>query len=520
MTLLSQIPRADNIPPDMHPPETEARQFIAGNLREWDGRVTEIRSPVPLRDGDDIRFPRLGSIPELDSPVALEALDAAMGAFAFGDGAWPMLSLEERAATVRAFLDAVRPLRTHIALHIMWEVGKVYHEALNEFDRTLEYALETIDAALDLDKRERRDTSLQQVVGRVDLLPIGVVLCVGPYNYPFYETLTNAIPALLMGNSVIIKAPPRGGLLYAHLLPILAEHFPDGIVSVLFGASEELLPPLMEHGGIDVFAFIGTSTVADRLISLHPAPHRLHTLLGLEAKNAAIVLPDAPMDITIEECVKGALAFNGQRCAAIKMILVHESIADTFIERMAEEFTAIEPGMPWEQARVTPISSREHARWLSELLEDAREEGAVIENPGGGERVYTLMRPALVTGVSEGMRLFGEEQFGPLLPVLRFTNEDEALSYVKYSRYGQQCSIFDTDPVRLRRMVTAAAHYVGRVNINGKCQRGPDHFPFTGKRDSALGTVSIEEALRRFCVSTVIATPEYPENTALWKRLF
>ena len=476
-------------------------------------------SPIPVRDIDEISYIRLGSLPELEAGHAKEALEAALSAFALGDGPWPSFSLAQRAQHVRDFVDAVRPLRERIARHIMWEVGKVYDEALNEFDRTLEYTLETIDAALDLDRRERRDTSLQQVVGRVDLLPIGVALCVGPYNYPFYETLTNAIPALLMGNSVIIKAPDRGGLLYAHLLPMLAEHFPVGTVSVLFGDGEVLLPTLMESGHIDILAFIGTSAVADALIAAHPRPHRLHLVLGLEAKNAAIVLPDAPMDITVEECMKGALAFNGQRCAAIKMILVHENIADTFIGELRAALERIEPGMPWEDVRLTPVSSPAHADWLAELLEDAVNSGAVIENHGGGERHFTLMRPALLTGVTADMRIFEEEQFGPLLPVLRFTGEQEALSYIRESRYGQQCSVFGQTPAQLQRIVTAASRYVGRVNINGKCQRGPDHFPFTGKRDSALGTVSIEDALRRFCISTVVATPEYPANTLLWKKL-
>lgn len=517
------FPLPDNIPQQYRPPFVDVRRYLCHNIQEWDGPVQDIFSPIPLRSEagsvQPARYPHLGALPALGGEEALAALDAARAAFDHGDGAWPSLSLEERARRVRHFVAALRPLRDRIALHIMWEVGKVYSEALNEFDRTLEYTVETIDAALALDKRERRDTSLQQVVGRVDLLPIGVVLCVGPYNYPFYETLTNAIPALLMGNSVIIKTPPRGALLYAHLLSLFAEHFPKGTVGLLFGDGEDLLVPLMASGRIDVFAFIGGSTVADALIARHPAPHRLHKVLGLEAKNAAIIQPDAPMDITIEECVKGTLAFNGQRCAAIKMIFVHENIAEEFMQRMASALDDATPGMPWEDVRCTPLSSPEHAAWLSTLLDDALQKGAVIRNSRGGERLLTMMHPALLSGVTQDMRLYAEEQFGPIIPVVVYGELREALDYIKHARYGQQCSVFSSSPEELSRIIAIAARYVGRVNINGKCQRGPDHFPFTGKRDSALGTVSIEEALRRFCISTVIATPEYPENTALWSRL-
>ncbi|MFA6234227.1 MAG: aldehyde dehydrogenase family protein, partial [Bacteroidota bacterium] len=371
MDLYDRIPSPDRIPSDMQPPFVELRQYLCTTPELWEGAQQPVFSPIPIRDGELVRFPQLGSHPDLGEAEAVRVLDAALEAFDLGDGAWPSLPLVERAGCVRAFVEALRPLRDTIALHIMWEVGKVHTEALNEFDRTLEYALETVTSALALDKRERRDTSLQQVIGRVDLLPIGVVLCVGPYNYPFYETLTNAIPALLMGNSVIIKAPPRGGLLYAHLLPHFAAHFPPGTVGLLFGDGERLLGPLMNSGRIDVLAFIGSSAVADELIARHPSPHRLHIVLGLEAKNTAIIFPDAPMDITVEECVKGALAFNGQRCAAIKMILVHEDAAETFLERVASELERSDPGMPWEDVRCTPLSSPEHADWLQELLEDA-----------------------------------------------------------------------------------------------------------------------------------------------------
>lgn len=514
------IPRAEDIPERFRFPALEQHDYLQGGIRHWDGPMQQIDSPLPLRDGSGgISQARLGSVPRLSRAVAESAVRAAAEAFDAGDGPWPALSLEQRADIVRAFVEDLRPLRDRVALHIMWEVGKVYEEARNEFDRTLEYTLETVDAALDLDKRERRDTSLQQVVGRVDLLPIGVTLCVGPYNYPFYETLTNAIPALLMGNTVIIKAPPQGALLYGLLLPVFARHFPDGIVTVLFGDGEELLLPIMRSGQVSVLAFIGTSATADALIAAHPAPHRLHVVLGMEAKNAGIVLPDAPMDITVEEVVKGALAFNGQRCAAIKILFVHEDVAGDLLARIRDQFAATEAGMPWEDVRCTPVISPAHAEYLAGLCSDACAKGAVIENPGGGERLHTLMRPALLSGVREDMRIYEEEQFGPILPVIVFRRVDEALHYMKHARYGQQCSVFGSDPALLRRVITAAARYVGRVNINGKCQRGPDHFPFTGKRDSALGTVSIEEALRRFCISTVIATPEYPENTALWKRL-
>ncbi|MCZ7557150.1 MAG: aldehyde dehydrogenase family protein [Bacteroidia bacterium] len=520
MSLAERIVSRGDIPRDYRFEETHITEVLAGGRIAWKGETVPSQSPVPLRRNDGLAAYALpGSFPACDEEHAMLALDAALEAWDEGDGIWPSMSMEGRAMVLHALLERIRPLRERIASHIMWGVGKAWTEALNEFDRTLEYAADTIRSGMELQQRMRTDQSLQQVTGRAELQPIGVALCVGPYNYPFYETLTNVIPALLTGNTVIVKAPTRGELLYAPLLPIFDKLLPQGALNMVFGDGEMLLPPLMRSGKIDVFAFIGTSRVADALIAEHPCPHRLHSILGLEAKNMAMVLPDAPMEHTVAEIVKGALAFNGQRCAALKLIAVHESIEAEFLEQLRAAVSPLLPGMPWENSRVTPVISADHAEYLERMLEEAVHFGARIVNEDRPEPVMTLYPPALLADVTADMRIAQEEQFGPIIPVMRITSADEAVSMLKSSRYGQQLSVFSSSATALREVTRTVARYVGRINVNGKCQRGPDHFPFTGRRDSALATVSIEDALLRFSVATVTAVPETEDNLRIWQEM-
>jgi glyceraldehyde-3-phosphate dehydrogenase (NADP+) len=520
-TLSFVFPSPGNLPPQAGslPSVWIHRILRDGALLPWDGPMTEVRSPIPLSFEDGIGLPVIGSLPAQTGDSALEALASAQRAYDHGRGPWPAAPLAARAAAVMAFLTALEAQRKDFVPLMMWEVAKPLQECDAEFERSLEYGRDTVSAALDMQTREDVPQVLHDVVGRIERTPIGVALVTGPYNYPLYETLTNLVPALLMGNTCVLKPPPHGGLLMGLLQPLLCAHFPPGAVNLVFGAGDAVLPPLMRDGGVDVFAFIGTSAVAAALIREHPAPHRLHLLLGLEAKNAAIVLPGADLHRAAAECLKGALAYSGQRCAAIKMVFVHVAEERRLLAIMQEQLTAVRTGLPWDEVRVTPVITPEHAAYLTGLLEDAQASGAHIVNSGGGSRAWTLMTPALLSGVTTGMRIAQEEQFGPIVPVIAYREIAEVDAWLAASRFGQQVSLFGGDARLLAAVTEQCLRSVGRVNINSKCQRGPDHFPFTGRRDSALGSVSIEEALDRFSIKTVVATPAHAEDLALWDAL-
>jgi len=309
-------------------------------------------------------------------------------------------------------------------------------------------------------------------------------------------------------------------LLHQPLLQAFCDCFPPGVVNTVYGDGATVTGPLMKSGRIDVLAFIGSSRVGDILKHQHPKPHRLRCVLGLEAKNAGIVLEDADIDLAAKEAVLGSLSFNGQRCTALKILFVHRSRVDEFLQKFVDGVAKLKPGMPWDDGvRITPLPEPGKTGWMSEMIKDAVEKGAKVVNPDGGSVCNTLMLPAVIYPVKPGMKLYSEEQFGPVVPILPFDDIEEPMNYVIDSNYGQQVSIFGSDPDRMAEMIDAMVNQVCRVNINAQCQRGPDSFPFTGRKDSAEGTLSVSDALRVFTIRTLVASKENDINRQLIKSI-
>jgi acyl-CoA reductase-like NAD-dependent aldehyde dehydrogenase len=201
---------------------------------------------------------------------------------------------------------------------LMWEIGKSLADANKEFDRTVEYIYDTIDALKDVDRASSRFIIEQGIVGQIRRSPLGVVLCMGPFNYPLNETYTTLIPAILMGNTILFKPPKHGTLLHYPMLEAFRTCFPQGVVNTIYGRGNSVVPELMKSGKINVLTLIGSSKVADQLKKMHPKVNRLRAVLGLDAKNAGIVLANADLELAVKESILGTLSFNGQRCTAIK----------------------------------------------------------------------------------------------------------------------------------------------------------------------------------------------------------
>ncbi len=480
-----------------------------GEIRHWDGPCREVFSPV-CHDGRPVA---IGSFPLMTEDAALATLDAAVRAYDQGRGYWPTCTVSERISHVEQFAFRMQEVREEVVTLLMWEIGKSLGDARKEFDRTLDYIRDTIDAVKELDRVSSRFVIEQDVVAQIRRAPLGVVFCMGPYNYPLNETFTTLIPALIMGNTAVLKPPRHGVLLYRLLLRAFQESFPPGVVNTIYGEGSKIAGPLMASGKVDVLAFIGSSRVADALKAQHPKPHRLRCVLGLDAKNAAIILPDADLDRTVTECLLGSLSYNGQRCTALKILFVHEALREAFLEKLAAAVSALPCGLPWEDGvKITPLPTLKQVAYMRELLDDAAAHGGAVVNPGGGQANGTLMCPAVVCPVTPDARLYREEQFGPIVPICPFTDLDEPMHYVTESNYGQQVSIFGADSAQIAALIDPLVNQVCRVNINSQCQRGPDTFPFTGRKDSAEGTLSVSDALRVFTIRTLVAAKQTDEN--------
>ena len=507
-TIHSLFPAKENIPPEflITSPLRQDVYLVDGELRHWAGPMQDVVSPVYVKTAAGLSPHPLGSYPLLTNQEAQDALQAALRAYDQGRGRWPTLSVADRVRHVEDFAYRMQDKKSEVVRLLMWEIGKSYPDAEKEFDRTVEYIKDTIEAVKELDRASSRFTITQGVIGQIRRGPLGVVLCMGPFNYPLNETFTTLIPALIMGNAVIFKPPRIGVLLHAPLLEAFREAFPPGVVNTVYGDGATVVGPLMASGDIDVLAFIGSSRVADLLKQQHPRPHRLRSVLGLEAKNAAIILPDADLALTVNECVLGTLSYNGQRCTALKMVFVHEQIAEAFLAHLTNAIQSLSIGMPWDKdVQLTPLPEPDKPAYLTELLADAQRYGARIVNPAGGTVHHTFFYPALVYPVNNQMRLYREEQFGPVIPVAAFHDIETPIRYIVESNYGQQVSIFGQDATTIAALIDPLVNQVCRVNINSQCQRGPDTFPFAGRKDSAEGTLSVSDALRVFSIRTLVA---------------
>ncbi len=502
-----------NVPPPIHQRET----LVNGELRPWTGPVETVRSAICVRTADgSLEQVELGSHPIGGIAEAKVALDAAVAAYDNGRGEWPTMTVAQRIACMQDFTKQMVARRDQIVNLIMWEIGKTLPDSQKEFDRTVEYMKATIEALKNLDNDNSRFTIVEGTIGQIRRTPLGVVLCMGPYNYPLNETFATLIPALIMGNTMVFKPPKFGVLLFQPLLEAFRSAFPKGVINTVYGKGSEVVPMLLESGQVNVLTLIGSSRVADHLKKMHPKVNRLRAILGLDAKNAAIVLPDANVELAVKECLLGSLSFNGQRCTALKMLIVHRSIVDKFLARFTEELARLKTGMPWDKGvTLTPLPEFGKVEHMTRLVADATEKGARVINEGGGASSGTLFYPAVVYPVKEGMLLYREEQFGPIVPVMAFDDIDTALDYVITSEHGQQVSIFSEDADTIGRLVDPLVNQVCRVNINCQCQRGPDVFPFTGRKDSAEGTLSVTDALRSFSIRSMVAAKQTGDSKRL-----
>jgi len=497
--------------------QLEQREYLVnGTLRTWDGPLAQVRSPVYLATANGDEQVILGSTPLLDAETALTALDAAVHAYDRGQGEWPTMRVAERIQHVEAFLRRMREQREAVVKLLMWEIGKNLKDSEKEFDRTCDYIVDTINALKELDRRSSRFELEQDTLGQIRRVPMGVALCMGPYNYPLNETFTTLIPALIMGNTVVFKPAKLGVLLIRPLLEAFRDSFPAGVINVIYGSGRETVSALMASGKIDIFAFIGTNKAASDLKKLHPKPHRLRAALGLDAKNPAIVLPEVDLDNAVNECVTGSLSFNGQRCTALKILFVHEDVVEGFIEKFNRKVQSLVPGMPWDNGvALTPLPEAGKIDYLKALVADAQDKGATVINPNGGQTRASFFYPAVLYPVNAGMRVYQEEQFGPVVPIVPYRDLETVIDYVLESDFGQQLSIFGTDSAEVGRLVDTFANQVGRININAQCQRGPDTYPFNGRKNSAEGTLSVHDALRVFSIRTLVATKFQDSNKAL-----
>ncbi len=492
--------------------------LMNGELVRWNGDKDEVHSTISSTP--DYKPTLLGTVPHMDESTALKVLNAACNAYQKGQGEWPTMKVSHRISCMEKFVSVMETKREEVVKLLMWEIGKSLPDSKKEFDRTVDYIYDTINEYKQLDRDSAKFLKHDNVHAHIRRGPLGVVLCLGPYNYPLNETFALLIPALIMGNTVVFKPAKHGVLLLSPLLEAFKDSFPKGVINIIYGRGREVAAPIMKSGRVDVLALIGNSKSAIALQDQHPHKNRLRLVLGLEAKNPAIILPDADLDLAINECISGSLSFNGQRCTALKILYVHEEVREEFNKRFAQRVDALKYGNPWEEGvTLTPLPDPDKPHYIQGLIDDAQNKGASILNKKGGQTSENFIFPAVLYPVTPEMRVYREEQFGPVIPIKPFTDINDLLDEIADSNYGQQVSLFGKNVLELSPLIDTLVNLVCRVNLNSACQRGPDVFPFTGRKDSAVATLSVHDALRSFSIRTFVASKDNAYNNEILKQL-
>ncbi|MCL4376415.1 aldehyde dehydrogenase family protein [Candidatus Parvarchaeota archaeon] len=400
-------------------------------------------------------------------------------------------------------LELINKVRKEIDLHreeivetLMKESGKAYSSANGEINATIErLRLSMEDSRKIMGEYIPGDWSSDTTrkIALVIREPLGVVLGISPFNYPVYTSVAKILPALLSGNAVIVKPPSSDPI----ALLMCAEIFrkcgvPAGTLQVITGSGEITGDSLTESDKINMISFTGSTNVGKHISNV-AGLKKIHLELG--GKGTAIILEDADLELAAKECVKGSLELAGQRCDAVSRVLVLDSIADKFYEKLKEHLKDYKFGNPLDGKDINmgPVINKKAAERIDSMVKDAVKKGAKLVS--GGKFKDSYYEPTLLEDVPLTADIANEETFGPVITAIRVKNEDEAIKIANESKYGLDSAVFTNDFYKSWRIMKALQ--VGNVTLNGAPSHGTAYFPFGGVKDSGAGKegvgYSIEE---------------------------
>ncbi|ORP01777.1 NADP-dependent glyceraldehyde-3-phosphate dehydrogenase [Streptococcus mitis] len=450
---------------------------------EWKSSEKEITIYSPINQEE------LGTVPAMSQAEVDEAMQAARAALP----AWRALSAVERAAYLHKTAAILERDKEKIGSILAKEVAKGIKAAIGEVVRTadlIRYAAEEglriTGQAMEGGGFEAASKNKLAVVRRE---PVGVVLAIAPFNYPVNLSGSKIAPALIAGNVVMFKPPTQGSISGLLLAKAFEEAgIPAGVFNTITGRGSEIGDYIIEHKEVNFINFTGSTPIGERigrLAGMRPI------MLELGGKDAALVLEDADLEHAAKQIVAGAFSYSGQRCTAIKRVIVLESVADTLVTLLQAEVAKLTVGDPFDNADITPVIDNASADFIWGLIEDAQEKGAQALTPI--KREGNLLWPVLFDQVTKDMKVAWEEPFGPVLPIIRVTNVEEAIAFANESEFGLQSSVFTNDFKKAFEI--AEKLEVGTVHINNKTQRGPDNFPFLGVKGSGAGVQGIKYSI-------------------------
>jgi 2-formylbenzoate dehydrogenase len=439
-------------------------------------------------------------------PAATAAdVESAVVAAKGGLAAWQRTDVRERARTIRRLADVLLAHEQELAELDALDAGLAVTAMRGDVRLAADLMSLYADWALEL-----RGETIPATTAHLHYTvrePYGLVLRIVPYNHPIMFAAARTAPALIAGNATILKAPDQAPLSALRMGELFAEHLPPGVLSVISGLGPVAGDALVRHPEIRRIGFIG-SVPTGRLVQRAAAESGVkHVTLELGGKNPLIVFPDADLEAAAAGAVRG-MNFHwtgGQSCGSTSRLLVHESVADEVVERVAELAAAVRVGLPLdpETEMGTMVSQAQYEKVLR-FVDEGRRAGAQLVTGGGRppefERGY-FVSPTVFRGVEPGMSIAREEIFGPVLSVLSWRDEEEAVQIANGTPFGLTASVWTRDVARAHRI--ARELEAGHIWVNASSAHYPG-VPFGGYKDSGVGREeSVDELLSFTQLKTV-----------------
>lgn len=424
-------------------------------------------------------------------------LDQAVASARSAQSAWARLSFDERRARLNDVASALFENVDSLQCLLTLEQGKPHAEARNEILASVQHLRDTL--TLNLPVLITEDSQVRRVETRY--LPLGVVAAIAPWNFPIMLAISKIGPALFTGNTVVLKPSPLTPLSTLRIGELVRDLLPPGVLNIVSGG-ERLGPWLVEHPGVDKISFTG-STATGRKIMQSAAPTLKGLTLELGGNDAAIVMPDVDVAALVPRLFWMAFVNNGQVCVATKRLYIHKDIYEEFREEFVAYARAITVGNGSDQGtEIGPLVSKSQYERVLELIADSQAQGHSFliggqVPPGTGYFVPIT----IIDNPPESARIVREEQFGPVLPLLKFDDVSDVMACANDSEYGLGGSIWTGDEAKALEI--AAQFQTGTVWINGP-QYTSALAPFGGHKQSGLGVEGGVEGLLQCSVARTI----------------